>query len=53
MAATALVLVLEGVLPFLSPQRYRETMQNLTKFNDQTLRTIGLVSMIAGVALLY
>jgi uncharacterized protein len=53
MAAGALVLVLEGILPFLNPQRYRETMQNITRFNDQTLRTIGLISMVVGVALLY
>jgi len=53
MAAGALVLVLEGILPFLNPQRYRETMQNITQFNDQTLRTIGLISMVVGVGLLY
>ncbi|MSR15679.1 MAG: DUF2065 domain-containing protein [Gammaproteobacteria bacterium] len=53
MAAGALVLVLEGILPFLNPRRYRETMQAITQFNDQTLRGIGLLSMAAGVGLLY
>lgn len=53
LAAGALVLVLEGILPFLNPRRYRETMQNITQFNDQTLRTIGLLSMVVGVGLLY
>lgn len=52
-AAIALTLVIEGMLPFLSPGRYRQTMQVLTKLEDRSLRTIGFLSMMLGVILLY
>jgi uncharacterized protein len=48
-----LMLVLEGVLPFLYPQRWRRMVQQLSLINDATLRVFGLLSMLAGVALLY
>jgi uncharacterized protein len=51
-AAIALVLVVEGMLPFLNPQRFRASMQAITQFSDRGLRTLGLVSMLAGVILL-
>ncbi|PCI23087.1 MAG: hypothetical protein COB62_00420 [Piscirickettsiaceae bacterium] len=51
-AAIALVLVLEGIIPFLSPVSLRKTYQRLVEMNDQTIRISGLVSMIAGVLLL-
>lgn len=53
MAAMALVFVLEGILPFLSPQRYRLMMTELLGLSDRGLRTLGLVSMIAGLLTLY
>jgi uncharacterized protein YjeT (DUF2065 family) len=49
----ALVLVFEGILPFLSPTRYRRTMMLAAQMNDKTMRTIGLVSMSAGLFVLY
>ena len=52
-AAVALVLVIEGMLPFVSPQRYRQTLEVVTKLGDRNLRTIGFLSMMAGVILLY
>lgn len=52
-AAVALVLVIEGLLPFLNPAKYKETMQQMSAFPEQTLRMIGLGSMIAGVVFLY
>ena len=53
MAAMALVFVLEGVLPFLSPARYRLMMSQMLGMSDHGLRTLGLVSMIVGLLALY
>jgi len=50
--AVALVLVLEGVILFMSPDTLRKTYQRLVEMEDQTIRMSGLVSMIAGVLLL-
>lgn len=52
-AAVALVLVMEGLLPLLSPRRTRETMLAALRLNDRTLRALGLASMFTGVVLLY
>lgn len=52
-AALALVLVLEGILPFLSPRRARLSYQTAARMADRPLRIIGLVSMLGGLALLY
>ncbi len=48
-----LMLVLEGVIPFLYPQRWRGLVQQLAQVDDRTLRLFGLISMLAGTALLY
>jgi len=53
LAALALVFVLEGLLPFLSPGKWRDTVLSVVKFSDTQLRGIGLASMLAGVVLLY
>lgn len=53
MVALALVLVIEGILPFVSPQSYRRTVEQLGKLPDQSLRTFGLMMMVFGVVLLY
>jgi len=52
-AALALMLVIEGILPFLSPDSVRRLMQNMAQVDNRSLRVSGLVSMLAGVALLY
>ena len=52
-AALALVFVIEGLLPLLSPRRFRETMLSAMKLDDRMLRILGLASMIGGVALLW
>ena len=52
-AAIALMLVIEGMLPFLSPSRFRETLLGTARFDNRTLRAIGLASMAGGVILLY
>lgn len=51
--ALALVLVIEGIMPFLSPEHFRKTLQTVIEMQDKTLRLIGLSSMISGVILLY
>ena len=50
--AIALMLILEGILPFLSPQMWRETFRKLIEINDNQIRFIGLTTMLAGVLLL-
>lgn len=52
-AALALVMVIEGLLPFLDPARCRESLLRVARLEDSTLRTVGFVSMLAGVLLLY
>lgn len=53
LAALCLVLVFEGLLPFLAPGRWREMVLALAQANERTIRLIGLVSMLVGVGLLY
>jgi uncharacterized protein YjeT (DUF2065 family) len=52
-AALALFLVLEGLLPFANPQGYRRALASMLKLEERTLRTIGLFSIIGGLMLLY
>ena len=51
--ATCLVLVLEGILPFLSPRAWRRMVQVAASMDDRGLRVAGLGSMIVGTSLLY
>jgi len=51
--ATALMLVIEGLLPFLSPQGLRRALISMVSMSDRALRITGLVSMVIGVVLLY
>nr|VFK51078.1 MAG: hypothetical protein BECKTUN1418D_GA0071000_10056 [Candidatus Kentron sp. TUN]VFK52502.1 MAG: hypothetical protein BECKTUN1418F_GA0071002_10095 [Candidatus Kentron sp. TUN]VFK52823.1 MAG: hypothetical protein BECKTUN1418E_GA0071001_10105 [Candidatus Kentron sp. TUN] len=53
LVAISLVLVIEGVMPFLSPERTRKTLEMMLQINNGTLRLIGLTSMILGVVFLY
>jgi hypothetical protein len=50
--ALALILVMEGVLPFLAPAAWREAFTRMIQFNDGQLRFMGLASMLAGLILL-
>jgi uncharacterized protein YjeT (DUF2065 family) len=50
--AFALMLVIEGLLPFLAPRIWRETFRRVTELNDGQIRFIGLSSMLVGVVLL-
>jgi uncharacterized protein len=51
--AIALILVIEGIMPFLNPTGWRKTLRTISEMDDNTLRTIGFSSMIFGVILLY
>ena len=51
--ALALLLVIEGVLPFLNPAGMRRTLLAVGQLDDRTLRVIGMTSMLAGVVLSY
>ncbi|WP_297323933.1 DUF2065 domain-containing protein [Nitrosomonas sp.] len=50
--AVALMLILEGMLPFLSPSAWREAFRKLIEINDNQIRFIGLTSMLIGLMLL-
>lgn len=50
--ALALMLVIEGLLPFLAPKVWRETFQRLMQLSDGQIRFFGLTSMIVGLILL-
>ena len=50
--AFALMLVIEGLFPFLAPSAWRETFRRLMQLSDGQIRFFGLSSMIAGLALL-
>lgn len=51
--ATALMLVIEGLMPFVNPSVFRRALYQMAEMSDQQLRMIGLFSMVAGVAFLY
>jgi uncharacterized protein YjeT (DUF2065 family) len=50
--AFALMLVIEGVLPFVAPRVWRDTFRRVTEMNDGQIRFIGLSSMLIGLILL-
>ena len=51
--AIALVFIIEGMLPFISPRRWREMLAMVGQMDDRVIRNIGLGSMLFGVVLLY
>jgi hypothetical protein len=51
-SALALMLVFEGLLPFLSPQRWRRVFEQATRLSDGQLRFLGLSSMLGGLIVL-
>ena len=53
LTAIALMLIIEGILPFLLPGIWRDAFRRLTEMSDGQIRFIGLTSMLAGVLLLY
>ena len=53
LAAFGLMLVLEGILPFLSPGSLRQTLLRMTQLEDRVLRLAGVASMGFGLVVLY
>lgn len=50
--ALALMMVIEGILPFAAPHLWRDAFRRMTEMNDNQLRRVGMVSMAAGLTLL-
>ena len=53
LGAFALMLVVEGMLPFISPPKWRAVFEKATQLSDGQIRFIGLSSMVAGLLTLY
>lgn len=53
LTALALMLVVEGVLPFVSPQAFRTMLRSVDEMDDRALRVGALLTMLAGLVLLY
>ena len=51
--ALALVLIIEGAMPFISPNRWRNMLAMVAQMEDRVIRNIGLGSMLLGIVLLY
>jgi len=47
--ALALVVVIEGVLPFATPARFRQSLLQIASLDDRSLRIVGITSMIVGL----
>ena len=52
LSAVALMLVAEGLLPFLSPPSWRRIFERALKMSDGQIRFLGLVSVVCGLAML-
>jgi len=53
LTAVALLMVIEGMLPFIGPNRYKQLVAQLAQLSDNQLRMFGLTAMIAGLFLLF
>lgn len=53
LTAVALVCVIEGLLPFQAPAKYREMVAEISRLSDNSLRSVGLAIIIAGLLLLF
>jgi len=51
--AFALLLVMEGIMPFINPNAWRNSLLKVSELNNNTVRLIGFLSMMSGVILLY
>ncbi len=49
----AMMLVIEGMMPFLLPELWRETFRKLVSLTDGQLRFVGLAAMVSGLLMLY
>jgi uncharacterized protein YjeT (DUF2065 family) len=53
LTAFALMLVLEGLLPFIAPKAWRDTFRRITELADGQIRFLGISSIVVGVVLLF
>lgn len=53
LTAVALLLVIEGMLPFVKPSRYKQLVAQIVRLSDSQLRVFGLTAMIGGLLLLF
>ncbi len=51
--AIALVMIIEGILPFASPSALKKTYQSMQELPEKTLRIVGLVSIVLGLLVLF
>ena len=52
MTAFALLLIIEGLVPMVAPQKWQQVMQDLSNGNPKIIRIGGIISMLAGAVLL-
>ena len=50
LTAIAIVMILEGALPFVSPRLWRDTFSKLIELSDGQIRFVGLIAIVIGVA---
>ncbi|MEX2353873.1 MAG: DUF2065 domain-containing protein [Gammaproteobacteria bacterium] len=53
LSALALVLIIEGIMPFINPDGARKMFLMASQMNNSSLRNIGFTSMLLGLVLLY
>ena len=53
LGAFALMLIVEGSLPFVSPQRWRDLFARAARMSDGQIRFLGLTSMLGGLLMLW
>jgi uncharacterized protein YjeT (DUF2065 family) len=53
LAALGLMLVLEGIMPFLLPAAWKDTLRKVVQFQDGQIRFIGLTLMLGGLLLIF
>ena len=53
LTALSLFLVIEGMIPFISPFKYRNFVERMSHLEDTNLRFMGLISMLIGLLLLF
>ena len=47
------MLIIEGLLPFVSPKKYRDLVAEISQLGDNQIRTVGLVVIIVGLMILF
>lgn len=53
LTGVALFLIIEGMIPFVGPKRYRQIVAQMSELGDNSLRMVGFVTMLLGLLLLF